>query len=431
MRLAYFSPLNPQKSGIADYSEELLPVLAGSAEIDLFVDGFIPANEGLTRTFQIHDYRRHPECLDNLSHYDALLCQMGNNHRYHRGIYEVARQNPAVIVFHDIAFQHFFLERARELRDASLYLDELEMAEGRRIRTEAEEAMSRGEAPPHYQNPLAFPMNSRFANHAEGIIVHSEWSRARLAPVAPGVPIAKINLAVGIPEFQPEVSQNETLSIASFGFITASKGLESAIRALAALKGDHSFHYYLVGERDNYFDVDQLTRLYDMRDRVSVTGFVNLEEFNNRIGQTDIALNLRDQTVGETSASLCRLMAAGVPTIVSNTGWFSELPDDCVIKIDQGPEGDLLLCTFLKELIEKQQLRKTIGANARQYILRNHRLEQTAASYIEFIHFVIRQRARRKFFDSVSTELACLSNGEPNELLLATVAPALADLTAP
>ena len=29
MRLAYFSPLNPQPSGISDYSEELLPYLRG------------------------------------------------------------------------------------------------------------------------------------------------------------------------------------------------------------------------------------------------------------------------------------------------------------------------------------------------------------------------------------------------------------------
>ena len=39
MLLAYFSPLNPQPSGISDYSEELLPQLAEGADITLFVDG--------------------------------------------------------------------------------------------------------------------------------------------------------------------------------------------------------------------------------------------------------------------------------------------------------------------------------------------------------------------------------------------------------
>ena len=45
MRLAYFSPFSPQRSGIADYSEELLPHLAAQgAQCDLFVDGFEPTN---------------------------------------------------------------------------------------------------------------------------------------------------------------------------------------------------------------------------------------------------------------------------------------------------------------------------------------------------------------------------------------------------
>jgi hypothetical protein len=44
MRLAYFTPLPPSKSGIADYNSELLPYLAKGAEISVFV-----ADEGELR----------------------------------------------------------------------------------------------------------------------------------------------------------------------------------------------------------------------------------------------------------------------------------------------------------------------------------------------------------------------------------------------
>jgi hypothetical protein len=37
IRLAYFIPLAPSKSGIADYNSELLPHLAKGAEISVFV----------------------------------------------------------------------------------------------------------------------------------------------------------------------------------------------------------------------------------------------------------------------------------------------------------------------------------------------------------------------------------------------------------
>jgi hypothetical protein len=37
MRLAYFTPPHPSKSGIAQYNSELLPYLAKGAEISVFV----------------------------------------------------------------------------------------------------------------------------------------------------------------------------------------------------------------------------------------------------------------------------------------------------------------------------------------------------------------------------------------------------------
>jgi glycosyltransferase involved in cell wall biosynthesis len=428
MRIGYFSPLQPEQSGISDYSEELLPALAQAAEIDLFVDGFTPTNHAITSHFNVLDYRKQPALLDTLGRYDTLVCHMGNSHRYHRGIYEVATRFPAIVVFHDFAFQHFFLERSRELRDHKLYLDELAITEGLKIRAEAEEALSRGAAPPQYQNPLGFPMNYRLANHAAGIIAHSEWTCSRLARAAPGIPVARINHHVKIPEANSHRATTGPISIASFGFITASKGLESAIRALAALKSDHSFTYTLIGEPDNYFDVEQLARDFGMQDRVSITGYVSFEEFNRRITQTDIAINLRDQTVGETSGSLCRLLAAGVPTLVSNIGWFSELPDTSVIKIDPGQESDLLVSAYLKELIENAELRQRIGDNARRFMLANHTVEQTAGAYIEFIRYVVSLRTRRHFIDSISVELANLSGAEPDELMLDGVARAISEL---
>src|ERR1051326_6589448 len=89
MKLAYFSPLSPQRSGISDYSEELLPYLAAqAADITLFVDGFAPANRDITSRFEIFDYRKQPDVLNQLASFDAVIYHMGNDHRYHTGIFE-------------------------------------------------------------------------------------------------------------------------------------------------------------------------------------------------------------------------------------------------------------------------------------------------------------------------------------------------------
>jgi hypothetical protein len=99
-----------------------------------------------------------------------------------------------------------------------------------------------------------------------------------------------------------------------------------------------------------------------------------------------------------------------------------------VVKVDPGSDADLLVCAYLKELAENPSLRKLIGANARRLMLAYHRVEQTAASYLEFIRDVINGRVRRQFVDGVSSEIAYLSRSEPDELLLNTVAPAIAEL---
>ena len=47
----------------------------------------------------------------------------------------------------------------------------------------------------------------------------------------------------------------------------------------------------------------------------------------------DVLVNLRSPTMGETSGSVIRGLSLGKPMLVSDLGWFSELPDDVVLKI--------------------------------------------------------------------------------------------------
>lgn len=415
MRLAYFSPLNPQPSGISDYSEELLPHLAAHAHIDLFVDGFEPSNEELRESFRVFDYRRDAKALSRLKDYDAVVYQMGNDHRYHAGILEASEAHAGgVVVLHDFALQDFFLGLARERADLNLYLEEVAYCHGEEARSEAAQALARGGAPSILARPLEFPLNCRLASRAEALIVHSEWSRERLRSIAPGVKIEKINMPINVRELDegaPHVradGRRGPVRIASFGLITPGKGIEQALRALAALKKTHDFRYALVGEPNSFFDVRGLISKYGLEDRVEITGYVSLPEFERRIRETDVALNMRERTVGETSASLCRIMQAGVAGVVSNVGWYAELPGDAVVKVDADEYSDALLLAYLRRLIEDADLRRRIGENARGYIRTHHRVEESAARYIAFIRETVEGRARSLFLKSVARDAATL-----------------------
>jgi len=430
MKLAYFSPFNPQPSGISDYSEELLPYLAAHAEIELFVDGFQPSNQELLTRFRWHDYRENPETLESLPEYDAIIYHMGNDHRYHMGIARVMREHRGVVVFHDFALQDFFLGQARAEGDMRSYLDEIEACHGRPERAKAEEYARRGATPPQADAPLTFPLNAALARAAEGIIVHSEWSRERLAAVAPGVPVVQVNHHITASAAAGSANGKNhyegAVRIASFGLITADKGIERALRALSALRDEFNFHYTLVGPAGNFPELAQLIQRNGLADRVTVTGHVSLGEFENRIDETDIAINLRERPVGATSGSLCRIMAAGVPAVVSNVGAFTELPDNAVVKIEPDQYADALLEAYLRELIENQELRRQIGKNARRHVRANHHIEKSAARCVNFIRELIERRPRQQFLDDVAGELSQLGLGANDEAMLRGVAAEVA-----
>ena len=411
MKLAYFSPLAPQRSGISDYSEELLPYLAPAAEITLFVDGFQPSSASLNSTFEVCDYRRQSQRLDDLDRFDAVLYHMGNDYRYHTGIREAMQQHSGIVVFHDFALQDFFLGLARSRGDLRIYLDEVGACHGEAARQAAAESLSRGAAPSFVARPIDFPLNCRLARAAEGIIVHSNWSRTRFAQIALEVPVRCVRHHV-TPRAGADAGRrlraDGPVRIASFGLINPDKGIERALRALAKLRHDHDFRYTLVGEPNSYYDVRALVRRYGLEDRVDVTGHVTLDDFERRIGETDIALNLRERTVGETSGSLCRLLAAGVTAIVSDEGWFGELPDDAVVKVDASDQSDELLRAFLERLIKDRDLREQIGANARAYMSAKHDIERSADGYLSFIREIVAARPRRRLLSGLSAELSAL-----------------------
>ena len=47
----------------------------------------------------------------------------------------------------------------------------------------------------------------------------------------------------------------------------------------------------------------------------------------------DVCVNLRSPTMGETSGSVIRQLSLGKPVVVSDVGWFAELPDDVALKV--------------------------------------------------------------------------------------------------
>ena len=362
---------------------------------------------------------------------DAVVYHMGNDHRYHTGIFETMVRYPGILVLHDFALPDFFFNLARTRKDLRIYLDEVGACYGDDVKRSTSDAVAAGATPRIAADLVKFPLNDRIVRAAKGVIVHSHWSRMRLAAIAPGIPVKTVphHITEAAAMAEPLRSEkNGPVRIASFGLITPNKGIERALRALSELRAQHEFKYLLVGEPNAYFDIRALIREFGLEDRTEITGHVDLAEFQRHIAETDIAINLREKVIGETSGSLCRIMAAGVAAIVPNAGWFGELPGDAVVKLDMTRHSQALLPAYLEALIVDKDLRRSIGSNARRHVLTTNDIQKSAREYLDFISRIVDERPESYLLDTLAKEIGMLGIKPNGDDTLAPVVAAIAPL---
>ena len=86
--------------------------------------------------------------------------------------------------------------------------------------------------------------------------------------------------------------------------------------------------------------------------------------------------------MGETSGSVIRALAAGRPLVVSDVGWFSELPDAVAAKVPVGSREVETLAAFLDALASDPELRSRMGRAAAAYARKEHSLDRVADLYV-------------------------------------------------
>ncbi|HMA38089.1 MAG TPA: glycosyl transferase family 1, partial [Chloroflexia bacterium] len=174
MRLAYFSPLNPVPSGIADYSEELLPFLTRGATVDLFIDKYRPTSPAITAGFAVYPAGRFAR-LARQRPYDATVYQMGNSPA-HAYIYERLLQTPGVLVLHELVLHHLRMWMALQRGKGRAYLQAMQATYGAAGRQAAERVLL-GQ---HPEALFTFPLVEEALARAQGVLVHSQYLAAQV-----------------------------------------------------------------------------------------------------------------------------------------------------------------------------------------------------------------------------------------------------------
>jgi glycosyltransferase involved in cell wall biosynthesis len=436
MKVAYFSPLPPQRTGIADYSKELLPALVKcGVEADLWVDQ--PATTAELPDCRIRNYAGESGLRSELSKYDSVIYHIGNSPA-HRNIYRTLLETPGVVVLHDFVLHHFFASYYLEaLRSPALYIAEMAYNYGIAGEELARTAL-RGEQPIWEQEPVRYPLNKRVLDHARGVIVHSDFAGRLVHQSHPHLPVAKVNLPIALEVSAPPDDLRKRYGvpadrfvIASMGFGSSAKRIEMVLSALGALDRNDIL-YLLVGEVGEAFRVELRRR--GLGDLVRSTGYVDWQTFNDYCNLIDLGIDLRFPTMGESSASVCRMLGAGKSCVVSNLGWFAELPGDCAVKLDVAADEQALARSLLA-LINDAPRRRAIGENARRYIREHHNPEGAAAQYVNFLNQVrLGERRRvveRSIIEDTGRAMAEIGVGEDDSWLVGGVAAEIAYLFMP
>jgi len=386
VKIAWFSPLSPQPSGISDYCEELLPALARHAEIDLWIDPACkPDNPAITEHFPIYPYT---ESSFPAEKYDQLVYHMGNDYASHRTIHQALTRHPGVLVLHDLVLMGFYAAREDAGHRFSDFIGFLQRFYPEKAAWIGEKC--RGRHPfPVWEGDLALelPMNEEVCRMATALITHSRFvlDRLEIPGGKPGTVIPHHGHQVR-PVDRQEVKKGlglceDELLLVSTGFVTRNKRYDLMLEVLDELECDN-LRYLIVG-RDQENILNQY--LSDGRQDVLRRGFAPLDQLEKWIAAADIGVNLRNPTMGESSGSMMRMLSYGRPTLISDTGSYSEIPDHCAFKIPVDIDERETLKTAVRSLAEDSDFRLSMGREAAEYARETCGIERCARQYIDFL----------------------------------------------
>lgn len=353
-RIAIFMAAPEGLSGVGLTGAALHPVLADVFEIDYYIESGL-SNAKIRPNYLQYIAPCYPAesfSVQAYAQYDAVIYHLGNG-EYHLNSIQNALYLPGYIIVHDT-----------NLKEAYRVLSEVGMMAPERLRLEEAIDAKAGATSSNYYSSLA--------NRQLGIITHSEYAKNAMQQLLDvPVNIIKTNLPTNVPVLT-NIRGLDKIVIGLAGAIADVKGID-IIEAIAENTDFKDCDINLFGF--NHASPEKIEKL-NSYDNVVVATNVTDYDFQTNIRNLHIFVNYRLIYKGETSNTTLESMRQGVVTIVRDVGWYSELPDDAVIKVNS-PEQ---VFDRLRELVKHPEQMIAIGKRAKAYVQKHFTQEQYAAA---------------------------------------------------
>lgn len=330
-RLAVVTPLAPATTGVADYSERLVGALRRQIEVDTFVDDpspLGPDSAQVTATGSVGRARSLPAVDALTGGYDAVLLCLGNS-PYHLGALRLLRSDiAATVLAHDAVLTNLYrhgvasgaVPEGWERSVLDMYPERFGP-----------------DGPVPETLPADLLMAREVAARSRRMLCTSETAAALVRADLVGAwgPAGVANPGVWPFAYPPAAARDLSLVdadlVCSFGVLNRVKLPEVVVAAVARVRASsgRDLRLAFVGpaSEEDASAVRAAAAAAGIARAVEVTGKLPRHEYDCWLGRAAVAVQLRSETHGETSAAVADCLSRGIPTVVSDLGTFTELGD--------------------------------------------------------------------------------------------------------
>lgn len=370
LRVAFVTPLPPQRSGVATYDYRLIEALALLCEVDVFVDALEGGVASLTSPpeapagIPVHPVERLERVEAARGGYDALVYAIGNS-EYHTGALGLARTRPGIVLAHDVRLPQLYAFAAHH---GTLEPDTFGGIH-KALYPEARRPPDPLLIAPTLFNALPESMSADLIARSLRFLTTSEFAAGLARQDARPEDAGRVGVLPHALRAVAERSEPAGSVVASFGVVNPTKAtglLLDAFAIVAAARPDACLQLVGPGSPEDLAAVAARVQRLGVGDAVTTTGQVDDAAWDRHLARAMVAVQLRASTNGEFSGAIAETLAAGVPTIVSALGSAAGLPDDAVLKVDPAASAGDLAAAILA-LLDDPVRRTALSEAARAY----------------------------------------------------------------
>lgn len=396
LKLNVFSPLPPLHTGIANHTSYLLPWLGQMADVTVWTAQrewtAVKADGVVVRTHRVDDLP-----WERLNEADATFFNIGNNVKFHKEIFQVASVLPGVCILHDTVLQHFFAGLAVGHEWQQEYLTAMRRHHGPDAAGHAQRFLS-GEIRAEEMS-RHYPLSLAAAERSIAVLCHNAADVEALKQKI-RILLYHCELPMDIGGIEAPVNRKfvPPYRILVFGFLGPNRRVSSLLQALAALPGRNAFRLHIYGDIDDEREVWRLISTLHLDSLVQVHGFVESSVLEHALADAHLAINLRNPSMGEASASQLRIWAHALPSIVTRTGWYATLPPEAVFFVDPDDEVEGI-GHHLVRFLASPATYEAAGQYGRRIVATRHSPQKYAETLMQIARDASVQHERRAAID--------------------------------